>query len=129
MIVLGSTANALKIRAIWNLKVILFIEFFSMVSNVSLRKKEHFFIGRNCSKFNFEICCTFVCFAFFKIGVFKISVFTGKHLCWSFFLTKLQAWRSAILLKRLQHRRCPVNIAEFLRTAFLIEHLWWLPEF
>ena len=28
--------------------------------------------------------------------------------------------------KRLQHRSFPVNIAEFLRAAMFIEHLWWL---
>ena len=28
--------------------------------------------------------------------------------------------------KRLQHRCFPVNIEQFLRTAFFIEHLWWL---
>ena len=38
---------------------------------------------------------------FCKIGVLKIfAIFTGKYLCWSLFLTKLQAWRPAILLKR-----------------------------
>ena len=30
--------------------------------------------------------------------------------------------------KRLQHRSFPVNIAEFLRVAIFIEHLWWLLE-
>ena len=30
--------------------------------------------------------------------------------------------------KKLQHRLFPVNIAEFLRIAFFIEHLWWLRE-
>ena len=31
---------------------------------------------------------------FFNIGVLKnIPIFTGKHLCWSLFLIKLQAWR------------------------------------
>ena len=30
--------------------------------------------------------------------------------------------------KRLQHRCFPVNIAEFLRVAIFIEHLWWLLE-
>ena len=40
---------------------------------------------------------------FFKIDVFKnFAIFTGKRLCW-----------------RLQHRSFPVNIAKFLRTAFL----------
>ena len=29
----------------------------------------------------------------------NFSIFTGKHLCWSFFLIQLQAWRPAILLK------------------------------
>ena len=31
---------------------------------------------------------------FFKIGVLKIFAnFTGKYLCWSLFLVKLQAWQ------------------------------------
>ena len=35
---------------------------------------------------------------FFKIGVLKIfAIVTGKHLCWSFFLIKLQAWEPATL--------------------------------
>ena len=38
---------------------------------------------------------------FFKTGFLKISInFTGKHLCWSLFLIKLQAFRTATLLKR-----------------------------
>ena len=53
---------------------------------------------------------------FFTIGVLKnFAVFTGKHLCWILFL--LQAWRL---------RYSPVKIAKFLRTAFFIEHLWWM---
>ena len=33
---------------------------------------------------------------FFKIGVLKnFTIFPRKHLCWSYFLVKLQAWRSA----------------------------------
>ena len=47
---------------------------------------------------------------FFKIGVLKnFAKFTGKHLCWSWFLIKLH-----------------VNIVKFLRTAFFLEHLRWL---
>ena len=31
---------------------------------------------------------------FFKIGALKnLAIFTQKHLCWSLFLIKLQAWR------------------------------------
>ena len=38
---------------------------------------------------------------FFKIGVLKnFANFTAKHLCWSIFFIKLQAWRAATLLKR-----------------------------
>ena len=38
---------------------------------------------------------------FFKIDVLeKFAIFAGKYLCWSYFLIKLQAWKSAILLKR-----------------------------
>ena len=36
-------------------------------------------------------------------------MFTGKHLCWSFFLIKLQALILQFYLKKLQHRCFPVN--------------------
>ena len=52
---------------------------------------------------------------FFKIGVLKnFALFTGKHLCWNFFLIKLQVCNFL------------VNIAKFLRTAFFIKRLRWL---
>ena len=44
----------------------------------------------------------------------SLTVFTGKRMCWSFFLD-LQAW----LQKRLQHRRFPVNINKRLIC------FWW----
>ena len=61
---------------------------------------------------------------FFKICVLKIfPVFTGKHLCWRLFLIKLQAFQTYNFIKmRLQHRCFPVNIAQFLRTAFFLEN-------
>ena len=38
---------------------------------------------------------------FFKVDVLKnFVIFAGKHLCWSYFLIKLQAWTSPIVLKR-----------------------------
>ena len=51
-----------------------------------------------------------------KKGVLgNFTKFTGKHL------------RPAALLKqRLWHRCFPVNFAKFLRTSFVVEHLWWL---
>ena len=51
----------------------------------------------------------------------------SKHLCQSPFLNKFAGLRPATLLKtRLWDRYFPVNFANFLRTPFLIEHLWWL---
>ena len=65
---------------------------------------------------------------FYKIDAYKnLAIFTGKHLCWSFFLKKF-------VKKRLQHRCFSVNIAKCLSTAFYTEHLfiilfrnfmWW----
>ena len=72
---------------------------------------------------------------FFKTGFIRnFAIFTGKHLCWSLFLIKLQALHKVAGLtafnfistssqKRLQHRCFPVNIAKFLRAVFFIEHL------
>ena len=33
---------------------------------------------------------------------------------------------ATLLKKRLWHRCFPVNFVKFLRTPFIIEHLWWL---
>ena len=65
---------------------------------------------------------------FFETDVLKnFSIFTGKHLCRGFFFNKvagLHAWD--FIKKRLQYRCFPVNIAKFLRTAFIKQHLRWL---
>ena len=56
---------------------------------------------------------------FFRIGVLKnFAIFTEKHLCWSLFLINLLA----TLLKRDSNagRYFPVNVAQFLRTAFFL---------
>ena len=59
---------------------------------------------------------------FFNIGVLKsFKYFTGKHLCWSLFLIKLQALKIkglAGIKKRLQNRCFPVKFLKFLRTPF-----------
>ena len=53
--------------------------------------------------------------------------FIGKHLRQSFFLNKVAALKSVVLLKkRLWHRSFPVNFEKSLRTPFLVEHLRWL---
>ena len=76
-----------------------------------LNRKLHFLCSVKCRSRRLQM--------FFKIGVFeKSTIFTGKHLHWSLFLIKLQAWRPATLVKRLQHMCFSVNIAKFLRTVF-----------
>ena len=73
---------------------------------------------------------------FSKAGVLKnFIIFTGKNLCWSLFLIKFQDWRPTFLFKKRLQRRCfSVNIAKFLRTAFLLKtcslylfeiFIWW----
>ena len=49
----------------------------------------------------------------------NVAIFSGKHLRWSLFLTKLQAHACNFIKKRLQHRCFPVNIAKFLREPTL----------
>ena len=57
---------------------------------------------------------------FFKIAILeKFAIFTGKHLCRSLFLIKLQALDLQLdLKKRIQHRCFPMNNAKFLITVF-----------
>ena len=53
----------------------------------------------------------------YKINPLKnLAIFTGKRLCWRFFLINF-------INKRLQHRCFPVNIAKCLSTAFYIEYI------
>ena len=65
---------------------------------------------------------------FCKKGVLRnFAKFIGKRLCRSLFFNKVAALRPATLLKKRLWDRCfPKNFAKFLRTPFLIEHLWWL---
>ena len=52
----------------------------------------------------------------------NFATFTGKHLCWSFLLIKLQAGRPVTFFKkRLQHRCFPLNIAKSFRHYLQIE--------
>ena len=49
-------------------------------------------------------------------------------MCRSLFFNKVAGIKPAVTLlkKRLRHWRFPVNFANFLRTPFSVEHLWWL---
>ena len=62
-----------------------------------------------------------------KTGDLKNSTIERKHLCLSLFLIKFALKFS--IKKKLQRRYFPVNIAKFLRSAFVIEHRWMLSTF
>ena len=67
------------------------------------------------SKTHIEACRSSQLEVFCKKSVLRnFTKFTGKHLCQSLFLIKLQA------------RRFPADFVKFLRTAFYTEQLWWL---
>ena len=51
---------------------------------------------------------------------------TEKYLCWSLSNKVADLKVGNFIKKRLQHRCFLVNIAKFLKTAFFIEHFWWL---
>ena len=50
--------------------------------------------------------------------------FTGKNLCWSLFLIKLQVFRPATLLKRDSDTGISCEICEIFKNVFFEEHLW-----
>ena len=62
------------------------------------------------------------------MGVLKnFAIFTRKHLYWKHFLIKVTGLQAcSFIKKRFQHKNLPVNIVKFLRTAFIVKHLWWL---
>ena len=65
---------------------------------------------------------------FCKKGVLKnFPKFTGKHLCQSLFFNKVAGLTPVTLfIKRLWTQVFSCEFAKFLRTPFLVEHLWWL---
>ena len=48
--------------------------------------------------------------------------FTGKHLCWSLFFTKLQAFRPATLLKKTPTQVFSCEICDILKNTCFEEH-------
>ena len=48
----------------------------------------------------------------------NFTIFTGEHLCQSFFFNKVAGLRPATLLKRCSDRCFPLNFYKFLRTPF-----------
>ena len=58
-----------------------------------------------------------------------LANFTRKHICWSLYLIKLQAFSTATFKKKLQHRSYLMKFATFLRTLFFREHLFTVTVF
>ena len=50
--------------------------------------------------------------------------FTGKHLCWSLFFKKLQAFRSAALLKRDSYTGVFLSNLRNLKNTYFEKHLY-----
>ena len=63
---------------------------------------------------------------FCKEGVLgKFANLTGKHLWQGLFFNKVAGLRPVTSFKKRLWRKCfPVNIAKYLKTLFLTEHLW-----
>ena len=65
---------------------------------------------------------------FYKKDVLRnFAKFAGKHQSQRLIFNKVAVLRTATLLKKnLWHRCFPANFAEYIRTPFLTEHIWWL---
>ena len=59
-----------------------------------------------------------------KVVLQKFANVIRKHLCWSLFLIKLQAFQICNFIKKiLQHRCFPVISAKFFKNSYFEEHL------
>ena len=64
---------------------------------------------------------------FLKRGIFQnFTKFTGKHLCWSLFSIKLQAWRPP---KETPIQAFSYEICEIFKNTFFVEHLSGVDNF
>ena len=71
----------------------------------------------NCQKQPLEILC--------KRGVYKsFANFTGKHLCRSLILIKLQFWGLTALLKKTPTQTFSCEVCEIFENNHFEEHLW-----
>ena len=76
-------------------------------------------INYSTQSWDCQHCTSFLCVQKQSFtDVLQNRIFTWEHLCWSLFLTKLQAWRP-YLKKRLQHRCFLVIFETFLKIPFL----------
>ena len=69
-----------------------------------------------------------VCSCFSKYVILRISQYSQENTCVGVLLYNKVAGIQAcnFIKKSFQPRFFPVNIVKIFRTAFFIEHLWWL---
>ena len=61
---------------------------------------------------------------FYQEGVFKnFTKFTGKHLCWSLFFDKLQAWDLQFYLKWDSSTGVFLKLFEIFKNTIFTKHL------
>ena len=93
---------------------------FSILFQVCLSKTQGYFMICISRSSRLEVFCT-------KGALRNCAKFTEKHLCQSLFFNKVAGLRACNFIKKETLAQCfPVNFAEFLRTPFITEHLWWL---
>ena len=93
---------------------------FSILFQVCLSKTQGYFMICISRSSRLEVFCT-------KGALRNCAKFTEKHLCQSLFFIKVAGLRACNFIKKETLAQCfPVNFAEFLRTPFITEHLWWL---
>ena len=92
----------------------------SILFQVCLSKTQGYFLICISRSSRLEVFCT-------KGALRNCAKFTEKHLCQSLFFNKVAGLRACNFIKKETLAQCfPVNFAEFLRTPFITEHLWWL---
>ena len=92
----------------------------SILFQVCLSKTQEYFLICISRSSRLEVFCT-------KGALRNCAKFTEKHLCQSLFFNKVAGLRACNFIKKETLAQCfPVNFAEFLRTPFITEHLWWL---
>ena len=63
---------------------------------------------------------------FEKSSIKNFAIFTRKHLRWSLFLIKLQAFRPATFLKRSSNTCISCGYCELFKNSFFKQNLRWL---
>ena len=119
-------SEVLKLQFFKLLSMLTSPEVFSEPTQISEMKTISYF----CKKIYLTFLCSDICVLMFrgftksqwrcsvgKGALRNFAKFTGKHLCQSLFLIKLQTLACNFIKIRFWHRCFPVNLVKFLRTT------------